>query len=106
MGEDMKANTLKELRRVLEFLGHGHVSEEKIACAVEASTMERLQQSENTDYSKDATRDNFFGTRGNTEAKETLEYSDELLRHFENHGVFEIAHKLLGYTARAEAPGG
>merc|ERR1712176_633049 len=77
-----------------------------------ASTIDRLQKSDrilqNTFRSRDDGErgDNFFGSRRNTEAAENLQYSGELLRHFEEYGMFDIAHSELGYAPRDGAPEG
>merc|ERR1712187_1010662 len=100
--EDMKANTTRELRRVVDFLGFSHVSDENIECAVAASSMERLKQSDRISKTgwKSQDHDNFFGSRSNTENEEELVYPEAVLRDFDDFGLFEIAHRNLGYSPR------
>eukprot|EP00929_Paragymnodinium_shiwhaense_P096151 TRINITY_DN57686_c0_g1_i1.p1 TRINITY_DN57686_c0_g1~~TRINITY_DN57686_c0_g1_i1.p1 ORF type:complete len:419 (-),score=60.99 TRINITY_DN57686_c0_g1_i1:388-1644(-) len=97
--EDMKENPERELRRMINFLDQEHVSDEKVACAVNSSTMEKLQATDRT--AKGTSGSQFFGSRKQTEDKEKLSFPPQLLRHFRDIGVFEVARKL-GYAVREE----
>eukprot|EP00927_Polykrikos_kofoidii_P078397 TRINITY_DN75225_c0_g1_i1.p1 TRINITY_DN75225_c0_g1~~TRINITY_DN75225_c0_g1_i1.p1 ORF type:complete len:380 (-),score=49.77 TRINITY_DN75225_c0_g1_i1:112-1251(-) len=91
--EDMKQNTTRELRRIVDFLGFGNVSDSRLECAVSASTMEELQKSDRFNMQMDAS---FFGTRGLTEQREQLSFPPWLLSYFGKIGMFNVAH-VLGY---------
>ncbi|CAJ1422203.1 unnamed protein product [Effrenium voratum] len=69
------------------------VSREKIACAVQQSTMDKLKEgkAEKVDPKK------FFGSRSSTEAVENLTYPEDLLQHFQQMGLFDFA-RSLGYV--------
>eukprot|EP00927_Polykrikos_kofoidii_P042907 TRINITY_DN3695_c0_g1_i1.p1 TRINITY_DN3695_c0_g1~~TRINITY_DN3695_c0_g1_i1.p1 ORF type:complete len:357 (+),score=69.83 TRINITY_DN3695_c0_g1_i1:110-1180(+) len=98
--EDMKQNTTRELRRIVDFLGFGNVSDARLECAVRASSMERLQKLDSDLFALRADA-GFFGTRESTEQQERLSFPQELLEHFKKIGLFEVA-SSLGYGLSTE----
>merc|ERR1712048_1153266 len=80
---------------------------DKIACAVNASTMDRLKESTEqvSHFADKYGADQFFGSRADTETKEDLSYPNKLLRHFKNVGLFQVRY-LLGYPQYKPAAAG
>lgn len=93
--EDMKADPVQQLKRIFDFLGV-EVPASKLACAVEQSTMDKLKEETSKTRGRVKSQD-FFGSRGSTEAQEDLSYPTALLDHFQQAGVFELA-RSLGYS--------
>eukprot|EP00927_Polykrikos_kofoidii_P042908 TRINITY_DN3695_c0_g2_i1.p1 TRINITY_DN3695_c0_g2~~TRINITY_DN3695_c0_g2_i1.p1 ORF type:complete len:390 (+),score=55.32 TRINITY_DN3695_c0_g2_i1:73-1242(+) len=99
--EDMQQNATRELRRIVDFLGFVNVSDARLECAVRASSMDRLKESDRFALGSDAT---FFGTREMTEKREQLSVPPKLFQHFQGIGMFEMA-KSLGYQLSEELVG-
>lgn len=102
--EDLKKHTARELRRIVDFLAQGldSVTQARLECAVEASTMENLKTTDRLPKGFSGNfSDQFFGSRLKTEEKETLSFPVHLITYFREIGMFEIA-RQLGYEKRDE----
>merc|ERR1711964_330589 len=103
MGEDMKRDVRKEIRRVLEFLGfvgEKAVSEKKFECAIQASSMDRLRASNGVSSGQRFASDEFFGSREKTENTNEMVYTEEMWQIFEETGLLG-ARRRAGYGEEA-----
>ncbi|CAK9065690.1 unnamed protein product [Durusdinium trenchii] len=98
--ERLKAQPAYEVQRILQFL-QVEVSKEKLDCAVQQSTMDKLQEKGNDRGHDRVESKSFFGSRNTTEAQENLTYPLPLLRRFENMKLFEFATSMgyISYTS-------
>lgn len=97
--EDLKSDVMDQLRRLANFLNFTIKGlEGKVECAARMSTIDKLKETSNVRYEMRAEK--FFGSRGDTEARELLVYPDSLLDDFESMGLFEVR-EAYGYGPRS-----
>jgi len=97
--EDLKQHPVRELRRLMHFLGYQDITQERLECAIRASSMDKLKESAVVapHLGKQAfSSDEFFGSREQTEGKEDMKYSKRMVDEFRSMGLFEVR-KKLGY---------
>lgn len=101
--EALRANTSQELRRIMTFL-ELDVSDEMIECAVQASTVDKLKETQEINKNMNVKADMFFGSRDQTMGKEELPYPEDLLDRWEEVGLFDMR-ELYGYGGRPSPSG-
>merc|ERR1712224_1190659 len=102
--ENMKADPVSELRRIVDFLGFKDVTDERLHCAVDASSLTRLQKADDrlVHGLQRHAGENFFGSRSSTESREHLHFPQELIAYFTSIGMFNIT-RALGYEGTENA---
>lgn len=94
--EDLKSDTKRELRRIVDFL-ELEVSDETLECAIRASTVDKLKETKMVGVGPGGVKpDMFFGSRDQTTGKEAMLYPESLLTRFEKVGLSEMR-ELYGY---------
>jgi len=86
-------------KRIVDFLGFESVTDSQLKCAIDASTMKRLQS---TNRFALGSSSEFFGTRGETEQAEELTFPPHLIKYFRDMGMFKTSRHELNYSERPE----